>query len=117
LNKNLEWSQFDSDFHQNNSKNEIICENDTNNSFNLLSPRLNGWCWEGIHCTNPFCKFKHRNLPPVDSNPNTSLPSSIRGPRQHKNSSNVFLKYDNNIIHNKLECNLDKTNNNTKIQN
>lgn len=56
---------------------------------NKYTPKRNGWCWEGIHCTNPYCKFKHRNLPPVDSNQHSSLPSSIRGPRQHKASSNI----------------------------
>lgn len=56
---------------------------------NKYTPKRNGWCWEGIHCTNPYCKFKHRNLPPVDSNQHSSLPSSIRGPRQHKASSNL----------------------------
>lgn len=57
------------------------------------TPKRNGWCWEGIHCTNPYCKFKHRNLPPVDSNPASALPSSIRGPRQHKATSNAIRNY------------------------
>lgn len=66
---------------------------------NKYTPKRNGWCWEGIHCTNPYCKFKHRNLPPVDSNQHSSLPSSIRGPRQHKASSNLTNNYYNKIPH------------------
>lgn len=63
------------------------------------TPKRNGWCWEGIHCTNPYCKFKHRNLPPVDSNPNSTLPSSIRGPRQHKATSNAVYNNQNLNMH------------------
>jgi len=29
-------------------------------------PKKRGWCWEGIHCTNPNCRFKHRNRPPIE---------------------------------------------------
>lgn len=74
------------------------------------TPRRNGWCWEGIHCTNPYCKFKHRNLPPVDSNPSSSLPSSIRGPRQHKATSNVYNRFDK-------RDNFNKNNNNNNNPN
>jgi len=68
---------------------QVIDTNDLMNTDSKYTPKRNGWCWEGIHCTNPYCKFKHRNLPPVDSNPHSSLPSSIRGPRQHKLTSNI----------------------------
>lgn len=70
-----------------------------------ISPKKNGWCWEGIHCTNTSCKFKHRNLPPIESgsSPTRTLPSSIRGPRQHRATSsakmlNPNLSSENNSV-------------------
>jgi len=95
--KRLVWNMNNKTWEWHSSKNSEdieINEEDKN------SPKRNGWCWEGIHCTNPYCKFKHRNLPPCDSNPHSTLPSSIRGPRQHKSTSSALAQNYRNIINN-----------------
>lgn len=59
---------------------------------NLKYNAKKGWCYEGIHCRNKNCNFKHRNEPVYEEgiNPNRSLISSIRGPRQHSKTSSAI---------------------------
>jgi len=71
-------------------QNEILKDN-TNNVNNNK-----GWCYEGFHCNNINCKFKHRNLLSTDTeNRDRCLPSSIRGPRQHSKMSSAKNSYCN----------------------
>jgi hypothetical protein len=48
-----------------------------------------GWCYQGVHCNNKSCTFKHRDLPIEEEGEDvkTWLPSEIRGPRLHTNRS------------------------------
>lgn len=40
--------------------------------------RRKGFCWEGPHCNNPLCPFKHMG------EDGEEVINSIRGPRQHR---------------------------------
>jgi len=44
-----------------------------------------GWCWDGIYCNNPECKFKHKGFSSSDTDETDC--ASIRGPRQHRTYS------------------------------
>lgn len=53
-----------------------------------------GWCYQGVHCNNKYCQFKHRDLPADEEyeEGKTWLPSEIRGPRLHSRASDAYTK-------------------------
>lgn len=48
--KRLVWNMDNKSWEWHSSKND---EDIQNNEDDKNSPKRNGWCWEGIHCTNP----------------------------------------------------------------
>jgi hypothetical protein len=69
-----------------NNKGNVVIMGYSPNPKKLIEYNNNrGWCYEGSHCRNVNCKFKHRDM----KDNNIYLTSSIRGPRQHSRTSSA----------------------------